>query len=58
MLGAFVTFGRRYAQRGLTPADEVLDQFLEHGRFGREQWLQLDGRLRRAAGTPADVPVA
>jgi glutamate--cysteine ligase len=52
MLGAFIAFGRRYAQRGFAPADEVLDLFLEHGRFGREEWVRLDTRLRRAAGTP------
>jgi glutamate--cysteine ligase len=52
MLAAFVTFGRRYAQRGLTPADEMLDLFLERGTFGRAEWNELEDRRRRVAGTP------
>jgi glutamate--cysteine ligase len=52
MLAAFVTFGRRYAQRGLTPADELLDLFLERGGLGRSAWSELEDRRRRVAGTP------
>ena len=52
MLAAFVTFGRRYAQRGLTPADEMLDLFLDRGGLGRSAWQELEDRQRRVAGTP------
>ncbi len=52
MLAAFVAFGRRYAQRGLTPADELLDLYLDHGGMGRSAWRELEQRQRRAAGTP------
>jgi glutamate--cysteine ligase len=49
-LGAFVAYGRRYAHRGLTPADEVLDLFLERGSLGRRELELLEGRWRAVTG--------
>jgi len=57
LLAAFVSYGRRFAQRGLTPADEVLDLFLERGCLGGTELGELEQRwsraTRRAAGQAA-----
>jgi glutamate--cysteine ligase len=47
---AFLAYGRRFALRGLTPADELLDLFLECGRFGRAELALLAERWRLAVG--------
>ena len=58
MLAAFVAFGRRYALRGLTPADELLDLFLERGGFGLREWGELDRRSRPAGARRLDPALA
>ena len=40
-LAAFVDFGRRFALRGATPADELLRLFAARGRFGLAEYDEL-----------------
>jgi glutamate--cysteine ligase len=53
MTAAFVTFGRRFAGRRLTPADQILDLFLDRGGLSREDWLGIERRWNRVVGVPA-----
>jgi len=50
---AFLAFGRRFTLRGLTPADEILDLFLQRGCLGRAELGRLGERWRGAAGVAA-----
>ena len=49
-LGAFVAYGRRYPLRGLTPADEILDLFIDRGQLGQRELSELNQRWCRSAG--------
>lgn len=42
MLASFIAFGQRFAQRGRSPADDLLDAFLAHSGLGRAEWNDLD----------------
>ena len=53
LLVSFLGYGRRFAQRGLTPADEVLDLFLERGTLGRAELDELNQRWRQSVGGAA-----
>jgi glutamate--cysteine ligase len=44
MLAAFVTYGRIFTQRGRAPADERLEQFLQHAGLSADAWTALERR--------------
>lgn len=49
---ALEVFGRRFVRRGRTPADEVLDLFLEDGSLALEQLDALEDEWCAAVGVP------
>jgi glutamate--cysteine ligase len=51
-VAALVAFEQAFTRRGRTPADELLDLFLERGALGRDDLEALEQRWCAAAGTP------
>jgi glutamate--cysteine ligase len=51
-VAALVAFEQELTRGGRTPADALLEVFLEHGALGRDQLEQLEERWCAAAGTP------